>query len=111
MREWGRVSRPIAAIECAVLDGLGEVGDGEVFDAFEICDRPGNFQDAIMGASGEALLLHGSFKQTLGIRTEFTVCANLPGCHLRIGIEVVAGFVEALTLPFARGHHTSANFR
>lgn len=52
---------PIAPVECAVLDSFGDVLDGDGWRGFEVGDGAGDFEDAIMGAGGEALLLHSAF--------------------------------------------------
>src|SRR6202034_1333968 len=80
------VSAPVAPIERSVLDGFGEMSDGQAFRSFEICNRPRNLQNAIVSASGEALLLHGALEQLFGICAEFAIRADLAGVHLRIGV-------------------------
>ena len=42
--------RPIRPIEAAVLDGFGDVLGLEVCDVFQIGNRAGNFEDAVVGA-------------------------------------------------------------
>ena len=59
--------RPVGAVECSVLDGFGKVGNGEMLDAFEIGDGARDFENAIVGAGGESLLLHGPFQEAFGI--------------------------------------------
>ncbi len=81
-------SGPVAAVEGAVLDGLGEVGDGKMFRAFQVGDGAGNFEDAVVGAGGEALLLHGAFEQAFGVGAEFAVGADLAGGHLGVGEDL-----------------------
>ncbi len=63
----GRESGPIGAIERPVLDGFSEVGDGEGRRAFQVGNGAGDFEDAIVGAGGEALLLHGALEETLRV--------------------------------------------
>jgi hypothetical protein len=103
-------STPIAPIQRPILDGLGEVGHGQVFDAFKIGDGAGDFEDAIMGAGGESLLLHGALEQMLGIGAQLAIGANLTGGHLRVGVDFLAEFAEALALTFAGGENTGADF-
>lgn len=43
---------PITAIERPVLDGLGDVSNGERALAFEICDGTGDFLDAVVWVGG-----------------------------------------------------------
>ena len=103
------ILRPVAAVEGTVLDGFGQMGDGQVLGALEIRDGAGHFEDAVMGARGEALLLHGALKQAFGVGAEFAMGTNLARGHLRVGINFLAGFSEALPLVFAGGHHAVAN--
>ena len=91
------------------MDGFCEVGDGEVFCAFEVGDGAGDFEDAIVGARGETLLLHGTLEKALGIGAELAVGANLAGSHLRVGIDFFTGFAEAHTLLLACGHYAVSN--
>jgi hypothetical protein len=55
-------SRPVAAVQRAVLDGLGQMRNGQVLGSFEIRDGAGYFEDAVMSAGGQALLLHGALQ-------------------------------------------------
>src|SRR5664280_1254446 len=56
---------PVAAVQRAVLDGLGNVPDGDVGLAAEVGDGAGDLEDAVVGAGAEALLLHGALQQAL----------------------------------------------
>src|ERR1019366_10569068 len=76
---------PVAAVQGAVLDGFGNVADGDVGLGGEVGDGAGDFEDAIMGAGGEALLLHGALQQALGVGGELAEGADLLGVHLRVG--------------------------
>lgn len=77
--------RPVAAIQRAILDGFGDVGDGEVLGGFEVGDGAGDFEDAVVGAGGESLLEHGAFEEFFGVGRELAVSANLAGGHLGVG--------------------------
>src|ERR1035438_6866274 len=103
------LSSPIAAVQSAVLNGLGQVSHGQMLGALQIRDGPRNFEDAVVGAGGQALLLHGPLQQALGIGAQFAVGANLARSHLRVSENLFAGLFEALPLPFASGHHPVAN--
>ena len=63
-------SGPVTAIQSAVLDGFGEMRHREVLCAFEIGDGARHFEDAVVGARRESLLLHGAFQQALGVGTQ-----------------------------------------
>jgi hypothetical protein len=43
---------PVAAIESPVLDGLGDVRDGDRRLGVKVGHRPGNFENAVVGAGG-----------------------------------------------------------
>lgn len=66
VRMESRRLRPVAAVERAVLDGLGQVRDGEMVGAFQVGDGARDFEDAVVGAGGESLLLHGALEKLLG---------------------------------------------
>src|SRR5271157_4212790 len=104
-----RRSGPVAAVEGPILDGLGEVGYGEVLDAFEVGDGTRDFEDAVVGAGGESLLLHGALEEALGVGAQLAVGANLAGGHLRVGVDLLAEFSKSLPLAFAGSKHTGAN--
>ena len=62
--------------------------------AFKIRDGSGHLENAIVGASGEALLLHGALQQTFGVGAQLAVGANLAGGHLRVGVDFFAWHLE-----------------
>ena len=53
-----RRSAPNLAVEVAVLDGFGNVGDVDVFGLSEVGDGAGDFEDAIVGAGAEVQIFH-----------------------------------------------------
>ena len=57
----------------------GDIGFGG-----EVGDGAGDLEDAVVGAGGEALLLHGALEQALGVGGELAEGADLLGGHLRI---------------------------
>ncbi len=63
---FGRISAPVAAIQRPVLDRLGDMRHGDRRLGVEIGDRPGNLEDAVVGAGRQSLLLHRPFEQPLG---------------------------------------------
>jgi hypothetical protein len=85
------------------LDGFCEVGDSEVLGELKIRDGAGHFEDAVVYACGQALLLHGALQQPLGVGVQLATGADLARGHLRVGIDSFAGPLEALALAFARG--------
>ena len=52
---------PEGAVQRAVLDCFGDMLGLDCFYSFQIGNCSCNFEDAIVGASGEALLGHGAF--------------------------------------------------
>ena len=62
----------------------------EVLGAFKVGDGAGHFEDAVVGAGGEALLLHGALEQALGVGAQLAVGADLAGGHLRVGVDFLA---------------------
>ena len=69
-----------------------------------------DFQDSVVGARGESLLLHGALEETFGVRAEFTVGADLASGHLGVGKHLVAGFVETMALPVTSGEDACPDF-
>ncbi len=86
------------------------MGDGELLCTFEIGDGARDFEDAVVGAGGEALLLHGALKQAFGVGAKFAVGADLAGGHLGVGEDLFAGLLEPGSLAVAGGHDAGANF-
>ena len=56
-------SRPVTAVQGAILNCLGEVRYSEIFRPLEVRNCSRNLQDAIVGPCGESLLLHGPLQQ------------------------------------------------
>ena len=111
-------SGPVAAVERAVLNGLGEVGDGDGGGAFEVGDGAGYLEDAVVGAGGEALLLHGALEQAFGVGGELAEGADLLGGHLGVGEDGATGLAgdgagggleEAVVLELAGGEDAGAD--
>ena len=91
------------------MDGLGQVGNREAFGAFKVCDGAGDFEDAIVGAGGEALLLHGTLKEAFSVGAQLAIGADLARGHLRIGVNFFAVLLESLALPLAGYHNAGAD--
>ena len=82
---------------------------GQMLGAFQIRDCPRYLENAVVGARGQALLLHGPLQEVLGLGAQLTMGANLARGHLRVGVYLLAGFPEALALALAGSHHPAAN--
>src|SRR6185437_2035874 len=107
----GCASRPVAAVERTVLNGFSEMGDGELLGGFEVGDRAGDLENAVVSAGRESLLLHGTLEQAFGVCTQLAVGADLARGHLRVRVDLFAVLLEALTLALAGSHHAGANLR
>jgi hypothetical protein len=110
--EWSRDggSGPVAAIQGPVLDGFGEVWNGQVVCSVQVGYGASDLQDAIVSARSESLLLHCALEKAFGVGAEFTVSANLAGRHLRVGEDVIAGFFEPVALAIAGGEDSGSDF-
>src|SRR6185437_13834019 len=85
------------------------MGYGQLVGAFEIRDGTGYLEDAVVGAGGKSLLLHGPLQEALGIGPQLAVGADLPGGHLRVGKDLFSMLFEAITLALTSGHDATAN--
>src|SRR6185503_17394425 len=103
-------SGPVAAVQGAVLDGLGEVRDGEMVGSVEVRDGAGYLEDPVVGAGGESLLLHGSLEEAFGVGAELAMSTDLAGGHLSVGEDAVAGFLETVALTIASREDAGADF-
>ena len=85
------------AVEGAVLDGFGDVRDLNVIDAAEVGDGAGDFEQAGVGAGGEADLLNGRAEQE----------------SERVGGRTLVRYRSRSALPDPRwrSHFTSGNFQ
>ena len=59
----GGILRPEIPVQCPVLDRLADVIGCDSLGAFEVGDRTGDLQDAIVGARTEIEFAHRKFKQ------------------------------------------------
>src|ERR1700722_13066205 len=89
---------PVGAIEASVLDSFGDVFGFDVRGVFDIGDGASDFQDAVVRASTESLLGHGTLEQTLTVGGEFTEGADVAGGHLGVAVDLFARGGEALEL-------------
>ena len=71
-------SSPVASVQSAVLDGFGDVRDGQMFGSFQVGDGARDLEDAIVGAGGETLLCMARSSRRSAVGTEFAVVADLP---------------------------------
>ena len=85
------------AVEAAVLDGFEEVRGLDFFGAREIGDRAGDFENAIVGARGEAELLHRLLQEIAERGIDRAVFADVRVGHAGVGGDFRAG--KSLLLP------------
>lgn len=60
--------RPVGAVQAPVLNRFGDVLGLQACRVFQVGYGAGDFQDAVVGASTQALLSHGAFEEALAIR-------------------------------------------
>ena len=75
----GAPSRPVIAVEAAVLNGFGEVLGGDGGGLIEIGDGSGDFEHAVVGAGGEAHAADGHFERALAGIVECADLADIAG--------------------------------
>ena len=91
----GIQSSPVIAVEAAVLDGFGKVLGGDGGGFIEVGDGAGNFEDAVVGAGGEAHASDGHFEGALAGIVESADFADVAGGH--------AGVVESAGALYGAG--------
>ncbi len=62
-----------------------------------------------MGARAQSLLRHGTLQQALAVGGKIAVGADLPGRHLGVAINPLAGGGEAVELDLPRLYHPLAD--
>jgi hypothetical protein len=96
---------PIVPVESPILDSFSNMGDGDRRLGVKISDGSGNFEDAVVGASGQALLHHCAFEEAFGFGGELAEGAHLAGAHLRVGKDFFGGLLKSDPLAFARSQN------
>lgn len=59
----------------------------DVLATVEVGDGAGNFQDAVVGTSREAELVHGGFQNVAARLVKFAVFLDKLRSHLRVGVD------------------------
>src|ERR1041385_4459495 len=95
---WDR-SSPVRTIQRAVLDGFGDVLALYLGGAFQVCNRARYFQDAVVSACAESLLVDGALQHPLAVGRELAVSTDLRRGHLRVRIQLLT--LESLQLHVA----------
>ena len=100
-------SSPRAAVERAILDGLGDVFGLNALCGLEIGDGPGDLQDAIIGARRQTQAFHGRLQEASRFPLHLAMLANLAGTNVRVAVDFAAA--EAVLLDLAGVTHALAN--
>src|SRR6185369_3529453 len=95
------ILNPVRPIQRPVLYRLGNVLALNLWAAFHIRNRPRDFQDPVMRAGAESLLLHRAFQHALTVSTQIAIGADLARAHLRVGIVALTGGGKAIELDLA----------
>src|SRR6266508_1178347 len=98
-----------AAVEPAVLDGLGDVLGGDVGGTGEVGDGPRDFEDAVVGPRGEAEPRDGQPQELRARLWQRAPAPRLSSGHPRVDTHIGPG--EALVLPRPRGCDAGADGR
>ena len=70
-------SRPKCPVQRPVLNSFGDVLRFNLRRTLEVGNRARDFQDAVVGAGGETLLVHGAFEQPFAIGRKLAKSANV----------------------------------
>lgn len=54
---------PVVAVECSVVDGFAEVGDGDLVAVGQVRDGAADAEDFVVSTGGEAHVFHGLFQK------------------------------------------------
>lgn len=91
----GKISAFLLRFE-PVLDGFGEVFGEDVVSLFEVGDGAGEFDEAVVGAGGEAHGGNGVAQEVFAGLVEGTELAEERGIHFGIGKDVFSRKTRAL---------------
>ena len=79
----------VAAVEGAVLDGFGDVLDGDVRLAAEVGDGAGDLEDAVVGAGAEARTRE-EFRRRAGCEI---ISKKTKSGKLQLSVDEISGLV------------------
>src|SRR5262249_36773189 len=102
---------PIRSVQRPVLDGLGNMLAFDLRAAVDVGDGAGDLENPVVGASAQALLLHGPLQHAFALRTQVAVGSNLARPHLRVRINALAAGCKTIELNLARAQHPLADLR
>jgi hypothetical protein len=82
-----QISIPQRPVQRAVVDGFQDVIPRDAFAAFEIGQRAGHFQDAVMRPGAEVLPRHRLLEIPRAFAVEFAMFANETWAHPAVGVN------------------------
>ena len=80
-------SDPVLPVQRAVLDGLGDVGGGDMLRAREIGDGARDLEDAVVGPRGKIQIGDRSLERFLRVGIQRAVFVNFFGAHSRVAMD------------------------
>ena len=84
-------------LHAPVLDGLTDMGGGNLFLSFQIGNGAGNFDYPVVGSGGEAETVHGLMQQTAVVINKMTTAFYQSLFHLAVAVdERIIGKTTAL---------------
>src|SRR5690242_3562590 len=98
-----------AAVEAAILDGLGHVLHGYPLTSFKVGDSAGDLEDAVVTACGEAQPAHRLLEEPGALGRRGAEAPYLTSAHP--GVHSRAGAGQALSLTLASGLDPRADGR
>src|SRR5438552_15008582 len=99
---------PVGTVKRAVLDSFAEMFGFDGIRGVEIGDGAGDFEDAVVGASGEAEASDGVFQKFFTVGGDGTLFADEARGHLGVGVGFLFGR-ETSGLAIARGDDARAD--
>lgn len=99
-----------SAIECPILDRLGEMLGADVVGPREVGDRARHLEQPVKGPGGESEAEHRGAQQLLGGAIEPAVAPHLARAHVRVRVQARMRD-ESPLLSLARGLYARADRR
>ena len=90
------------------MDGFGHMLGFDIDFTFQVCDGAADFENAVVGAGGEAEFGDGHFEEVFAFGVHPAEAADFPGAHVGIAEEVLL-VPEPVKLKLAGGVHPFPN--
>jgi hypothetical protein len=71
-------SSPQVPIECPILNSLAKMLNANILSSFQISNRPGDFQDTIMGTGAQVQFRHCHLQELATLFIDLAVCLQKP---------------------------------